>query len=283
MKLPFVLAQRFVAGESLERAVPKVREINNKNVSVTLDLLGENVDDRDTADRMVQQYVEIIKHITDAGLKATISIKATMLGLSIDPDYCRDNLFTLLDTTQELDQFVRIDMEGSDYTQATIDLFKEAHGIYGNHVGIVLQAYLHRSKEDIPKLAAMGADVRLCKGAYNEPESIALQNMSDIRNAYKEYAKVLFGETNYPRIATHDDQLINWVKSYTQQEDIKRDRFEFQMLYGLRQATMEKLASNDYCTRIYVPFGTEWLPYFSRRLAERKENIWFLMKNLFRS
>jgi proline dehydrogenase len=282
MRLPFILARRFVAGETLDQAIPKVREINEKDIRVTLDLLGENVDDRPTADRMVRQYVDILKKITEAGLKATISIKATMLGLTIDSGYCRDNLFTLLETAQEIDQFVRIDMEGSDYTQATIGLFKEAFKEFGEHIGIVIQAYLHRTREDIPELAGMGADVRLCKGAYNEPESIALQNMDDIRAAYKDYAKVLLEKTSCPRIATHDDSLINWVKSYTQTESIAKERFEFQMLYGLRQPTMEGLAKDGYNTRIYVPFGTEWFPYFSRRLAERKENIWFVLKTLFK-
>jgi proline dehydrogenase len=173
-------------------------------------------------------------------------------------------------------------MEGSDYTQATIDLFKKAHTDYGKYVGIVLQAYLHRSKRDVPELAEMGADVRLCKGAYKEPKSLALQNMDDIRAAYKEYVKILLEKTACPRIATHDDELINWVRNYIQTGNIGKERFEFQMLYGLRQPTMEDLAKIGYNTRIYVPFGREWFPYFSRRLTERKENIWFVMKTLFK-
>jgi proline dehydrogenase len=282
MKLPFILAKRFVAGESLEQAIPKVRQINHKNVKVTLDMLGEDVTDRVVADQMVDNYINILQSISQAGLDATISVKATMMGLTIDREYCRDNLFRLLDTAQEEDQFVRIDMEGSSHTQATIDLFREAYENYGKHVGLVIQAYLNRSREDISELAEIGADVRLCKGAYNEPKQIALQKMDDIREAYKTDAKVLLEETFYPRIATHDDKLINWTKKYTVEQNIHPSRFEFQMLYGMRQQTIEDLAQEGYNTRIYVPFGTEWFPYFRRRLTERKENIWFVLTTLFK-
>lgn len=282
MKLPFVLAKRFVAGETLKQAVPKVEELNKKNINVTLDLLGENVTDRETADNTVENYIELLRGIEKAGLKSTISIKLTMLGLDIDQNYCRDNLFKLLDVAREEDQFVRIDMEGSDYTQLTIDLFKEAFEEYEKHVGIVIQAYLHRTKQDIPELAELGADIRLCKGAYKEPEDIALQNMDDIRQAFKKYAQILLQKTSYPRIATHDDELVNWVKKYTADEQISKENFEFQMLYGLREKTMEELTAQGYNTRVYVPYGTMWFPYFKRRLMERKENIWFILTTLFK-
>ena len=281
MKLPFVLAKRFVAGESFEHAKPKVKALNEKEIKITLDLLGENVEDRQTADETVENYIKLLNDINESELDSTISIKLTMMGLDIDGNYCRDNLFKLLDVARENDQFVRIDMEGSDYTQMTIDIFKEAFQEYGKHVGIVIQAYLHRTEEDIEELAEIGADVRLCKGAYKEPKDIALQNMDDIREAFKEYAKVLLDKTPYPRIATHDDELINWTKEYTQANDIGKSRFEFQMLYGLRQETMEEFAANGFNARIYVPFGTMWFPYFKRRLMERKENIWFVLSTLF--
>lgn len=281
MKLPFVLAKRFVAGESFDQAIPKVKDLNEKNIKVTLDLLGENVQDREKADDTVENYIQLLNDIDDSGLNSTISIKLTMMGLDIDRGYCKDNLFKLLNVARENDQFVRIDMEGSDYTQLTIDIFKEAFQEFGKHVGIVIQAYLHRSKDDINELAEMGADVRLCKGAYNEPARIALQDMSDIREAFKDYSKVLLEKTPYPRIATHDDQLIKWTKRYTEKQGIGKSRFEFQMLYGLRQETMEEFAANGYNARIYVPFGTMWFPYFKRRLMERKENIWFVLSTLF--
>ncbi len=282
MKLPFVLAKRFVAGEDLEQAIPKVENLNSKGIKVTLDLLGENVKDRKTADETVREYIELLRSIEEAGLGSTISIKLTMLGLDINYDYCKQNLFKLLDVAKEEDQFVRIDMEGSDYTQVTIDLFKEAYKKYGKHVGIVIQAYLHRSKTDIPELAEMGADVRLCKGAYKEPERIAIQNMPAIREAFKEYAKILLEKTTYPRIATHDDEIIEWVKDYVSEHNIGKPRFEFQMLYGLREDTMEEMTQQGYNTRIYVPYGTMWFPYFKRRLLERKENIWFILSTMFK-
>ena len=281
MKLPFALAKRFVAGEDFDQAEPKVEQLNRKEIKVTLDLLGEDVTDREMATDTVDQYISLLKDIKKAGLESSISIKLTMIGLSIDKQFCRENLFRLLDVARDQEQFVRIDMEGSNYTQDTIDLFKEAFQQYGKHVGIVIQAYLHRSKQDIPELAELGADVRLCKGAYNEPARIALQNMDDIREAFKEYAEVLLEKTPYPRIATHDDELINWTKAYTQENDIGKSRFEFQMLYGLRQETMEEFVQDGYNARIYVPYGTMWFPYFKRRLLERKENIWFVLTTMF--
>lgn len=282
MKLPFTLAKRFVAGETLDAVIPEVKDINESGIKVTLDLLGEDVTDRSTAEQTVDSYIELLRGINQAGLDSTISIKLTMMGLDIERDYCKENLFRLLDVAKEEDQFVRIDMEGSDHTQTTIDIFKEAFVKYGKHVGIVIQAYLHRTKEDIPELAAMGADIRLCKGAYNEPEDIALQDMDDIRAAYKEYAKILFDKTDYPRIATHDDELINWTRAYTAEHDISTGKFEFQMLYGLRQDTMEGFVKKGYNARIYVPYGTMWFPYFKRRLMERKENIWFVLSTMFK-
>lgn len=282
MRLPFVFAKRFVAGETFEATVPKIKALNEKGISVTLDLLGENVKKRTTADETVQEYIRLLNDIHTAGLKSTISIKLTMLGMDIDDGYCRDNLYRLLDEAKRLDSFVRIDMEGSDYTQSTIDIFRDAFKQYGKHVGIVIQAYLHRTKDDIRDLAELGADIRLCKGAYKEPERIALQNMPAIREAFKEYVKILLEKTPYPRIATHDDELVEWVKEYTQEQKIGKARFEFQMLYGLREDTMEQLVKSGYNARVYVPYGTMWFPYFKRRLMERKENIWFVVSTLFK-
>lgn len=282
MKLPFVLAKRFVAGETFDQSVPKVRYLNEHGIKVTLDLLGENVKERETADRTVESYIQLIDNIHTAGLKSTISIKLTMIGLDIDDEYCKDNLFKLLDKAREHDSFVRIDMEGSDHTQKTIDIFKEAFKAYGKHVGIVIQAYLHRTKNDIPDLASMGADIRLCKGAYGEPERIALQNMPAIREAFKEYAKILLEKTTYPRIATHDDELVEWVKNYALEQNLGKSRFEFQMLYGLREETMVQLTEEGYNTRVYVPYGTMWFPYFKRRLLERKENVFFIASTMFK-
>lgn len=282
MKLPFALARRFVAAETFDETIPKINSFNERGIKVTLDLLGENVKQKTTADETVEIYKQLLHKIRQAGLKSTISIKLTMLGMDIDEEYCRKNLFDLLDLATELNSFVRIDMEGSDYTQRTIDTFKVAFEEYGKHVGIVLQAYLHRSKKDVPELADLGADIRLCKGAYKEPELIALQDMDDIRRAFKKYTKILLEKTDYPRIATHDDSLINFVKDFARQEGIDKDRFEFQMLYGLREGTMEQFVVDGYNARVYVPYGTMWFPYFKRRLMERKENILFILKTMFK-
>ncbi len=282
MKLPFALAKRFVAAETFEETVPKIKAINAKNIRVTLDLLGENVKERTTADETVDIYIKLLENIHSAKLTSTISVKLTMMGLDIDEEYCKKNLFNLLDKAQELGSFVRIDMEASDYTQSTIDIFKEAFKKYGKHVGIVIQAYLHRTAKDINDLAEIGADIRLCKGAYKEPGNIAIQSMPEIREAFKSYTKILLEKTSFPRIATHDDELIDWVKTFADEQNISKDRFEFQMLYGLREETMEQLVKDGYHARVYVPYGTMWFPYFKRRLMERKENIFFVLKTMFK-
>ncbi len=282
MKLPFVLAKKFVAGETFEESIPKSRYLNDKNLKLTLDLLGENVTDKTTADATVEAYIQLLNGIKEHGLISSISIKLTMMGLDIDRKYCTENLFRLLDVAKQHNQFVRIDMEGSDYTQITIDIFKEAFAKYGKHVGTVIQTMLHRTKDDIIELADLGADIRLVKGAYKEPSSLALQNMPAIRESYKECAKILLEKTAYPRFGTHDDELVNWLKEYTTEHNIPKESFEFQMLYGLREETMVQLTNDGYMTRVYVPFGTDWFPYFSRRLMERKENIWFVFSTMFK-
>lgn len=282
MKLPFFLAKRFVAGESFTESIPKAKQLNNKDLKLTLDLLGENVKDRQMASDTVDSYIQLLEGIKEHGLISSISIKLTMMGLDIDHDFCRENLFRLLDVAKDQDQFVRIDMEGSDNTQITLDIFKEAFEKYGNHVGTVIQSMLYRSKDDINELAEMGADIRLVKGAYKEPAKIALQDMPAIREAFKEQAKILLEKTSFPRFGTHDDELIDWLKSYTAEKGISKDSFEFQMLYGLREETMVQLTEEGYRTRVYVPFGTDWFPYFTRRLMERKENIWFIFSTMFK-
>lgn len=283
MKLPFVFAKRFVAGEEFSSSVPAAKQLNQAHHQLTLDLLGENVTSRSQADQNVEAYIDVLKGIEQHKLLSGISIKLTMLGLDIDVEYCVDNLFTLMEHARSQNQFVRIDMEGSAYTELTLDLFKRAHAEYGaQHIGTVIQAMLHRSKEDIAELASLGADVRLVKGAYKESRSRAYQQMSDIREAFNAYAEVLINNTSFPRFGTHDDQLIRAIRSYLADYDIPSSRVEFQMLYGLREQGLIDLNRLGYPTRVYVPFGTDWFPYFSRRLAERKENIWFVISTLFK-
>lgn len=283
MKLPFVFAKRFVAGEEFSSSVPAAKQLNQAHHQLTLDLLGENVTSRSQADQNVEAYIDVLKGIEQHKLLSGISIKLTMLGLDIDVEYCADNLFTLMEHARSQNQFVRIDMEGSAYTELTLDLFKRAHAEYGaQHIGTVIQAMLHRSKEDIAELASLGADIRLVKGAYKESRSRAYQQMSDIREAFNAYAEVLINNTSFPRFGTHDDQLIRAIRSYLADYDIPSSRVEFQMLYGLREQGLIDLNRLGYPTRVYVPFGTDWFPYFSRRLAERKENIWFVISTLFK-
>jgi proline dehydrogenase len=283
MKLPFVFAKRFVAGEEFLSSVPAAKQLNQAHHQLTLDLLGENVTSRSQADQNVEAYIDVLKGIKQHKLLSGISIKLTMLGLDIDVEYCADNLFTLMEHARSQNQFVRIDMEGSAYTELTLDLFKRAHAEYGaQHIGTVIQAMLHRSKEDIAELASLGANVRLVKGAYKESRSRAYQQMSDIREAFNAYAEVLINNTSFPRFGTHDDQLIRAIRSYLADYDIPSSRVEFQMLYGLREQGLIDLNRLGYPTRVYVPFGTDWFPYFSRRLAERKENIWFVISTLFK-
>lgn len=286
MKLPFVLASRFVAGETLEAALPAVDQLNQKGLHVALDLLGEHVHDRAVAERARDAYIDLTHTLADrtpGSLRNRISIKLSMMGQMIDESFCLDNLRALLDVAVERDIFVRLDMEGSDLTQSTLDMFEIVYPEYPNHVGPVLQAMLKRTDEDIDRMCELGASVRLCKGAYGESSSIAYQNMDVIRARFIDYAERLIDYTSYSGIATHDDQLIHAVKSYAAENDISPDDYEFQMLYGLRPETQEKMARDGYNMMVYVPYGTEWLPYFYRRLRERKENVFFVLRNLFRS
>jgi len=286
MKLPFVLASRFVAGETLESALPAVDQLNQKGLHVALDLLGEHIHDRAVAERARDAYIDLIHTLADRSpdsLRNRISIKLSMMGQMIDESFCLDNLRALLDVAVERDMFVRLDMEGSDLTQSTLDLFETVYPEYPDHVGPVLQAMLKRTDEDIDRMCELGASVRLCKGAYGEPSSLAYQNMDVIRARFIDYAERLIDYTPYSGIATHDDQIINAVKSYAAENDISPDGYEFQMLYGLRPETQENMARDGYNMMVYVPYGTEWLPYFYRRLRERKENVFFVLRNLFRS
>jgi proline dehydrogenase len=205
-----------------------------------------------------------------------------MMGQLIDEDFCLDNLRRLLEVAAEHDVFVRLDMEGSDLVESTLDLFEAVYDDFPDHVGPVLQAMLHRTDRDIDRMCELGASVRLCKGAYAEPAAIAYQDMEQIRARYLDYMERLLRHTDYSGIATHDDQIIDATKAFAGRHDIGADAFEFQMLYGLRRETQREMA-RDYNMMVYVPYGTEWFPYFSRRLREKKENVWFVLKALFKS
>ena len=278
----FFFARRFVAGESLEAAVDVVRSLNNDGLDVTLNMLGEATREREAADEAVRQYLVMLDLIRDGALQANISVKLTHLGLDIDEAYCVDNLGRILAAARERDIFVRLDMEGSPYTQQTLDIFYTLFDSHGNS-GVVIQAMLLRSPHDIFVLNKIGARVRLCKGSYREPSDLALQRMPNIRGAFLSMAEQLLRDGRFPAFATHDDYLIDGVIRYAEQLEVPRDRFEFQMLYGLRPGFQKEMRARGFGMRIYVPFGTEWMPYFYRRLRERKENVWFVLRNLVRS
>jgi proline dehydrogenase len=283
MRLPFFLARRFVAGETLAEALPVVDTLNDDGLHVALDKLGEHVHDREVAAAARDAYIDLIETLaarTDDGLRNRISVKLSMMGQLIDEDFCLDNLRRLLEVAAERDLFVRLDMEGSALTDSTLDLFEAAYADFPDHVGPVLQAMLRRTDRDVDRMCELGASVRLCKGAYAEPEPVAYQDMSQIRERYLDYTERLLRHTEYSGIATHDDRLIDATMAFADRHDIGPDQFEFQMLYGLRRETQREMAREGYNMMVYVPYGTEWLPYFTRRLREKKENVWFVLKNL---
>lgn len=275
------LAKRFVAGEEFEAAIPIIQQLNDKSIHVTVNRLGEHVKDPAVAEYNQQEYLEVLDRIHRERLDANVSIKPTQMGMDLGDDFCYRMIAPVVERAASYGNFIRLDMEGSPYTQRTLDLFFRLYEDYPN-VGVVIQAYLYRSPQDIATLNRVGARVRLCKGAYKEPASIAYQKMDDIRSAYLRLAELLITQGHYPGIATHDDLLIDAVKRFVAEQGINRDRFEFQMLYGLRPEAQERLVQQGYHLRVYVPYGPEWLPYFYRRLRERKENIWFVVKNLFK-
>jgi proline dehydrogenase len=277
----FFLAKRFVAGQSVDEALRAVRLLNDAGIMTTLDVLGENVEHEAAAQNAVQSYLTLLERIRKAQLQSNVSIKLTQMGLDISRHLCYSNLVRICQKAIECENTVRIDMEGSQYTEKTLALFSDLFQSYKN-VGIVIQAYLHRSRQDLEQLIQMGARVRLCKGAYKEPPDVAIQEMTEIRQNYKKLAEILLLHGNYPAMATHDDLLISWVKQYAKIHQIGQARFEFQMLYGVRRETQRSLAREGYKMRVYVPFGSHWLPYFYRRLREREENVSFVLRNLFK-
>jgi proline dehydrogenase len=277
----FFLAKRFVAGETIDSAIEAVRKLNGEGMSATLDFLGEDVLEREAAIKTRDAYIDMLDAIRISGANTNVSVKLTAMGLLVGEDFALENLTRILDHAQRNpDPFVRIDMEGSNVTQATLRIFERAYETHKN-VGPVLQAYLKRTPSDVEHMIALGARVRLCKGAYSEPPEIALKSMSDIRLQYLQCAAQLLTRGNYPGIATHDRRLISAIKRYAQEHSITSDRFEFQMLYGVRPALQRRLVTEGYRVRIYVPFGTHWAGYFYRRVAERRENALFALSSIF--
>ena len=284
MKLPYFLASRFVAGETLNAALPAVRDLRRDGLLVTLDLLGEDVSDRQRAEQYALEYITILRTLDgeESTLPPNISIKLSMIGQRIDRTFCLGNLRRVLEVARELGAFVRLDMEGTALTESTLGLFEEVYPDYPDNVGVVLQSYLHRTAADVTRMCELNARVRLCKGAYKEPPEVAYQDMPTIRENFERLMQQLIVDARYPGIATHDDALIAATKAFVHANGISHDAFEFQMLYGIRPDTQRELVREGYNVRVYVPYGTEWGPYFTRRLRERKENVWFVAKNMFR-
>ncbi len=285
MKLPFILARRFVAAETLEDTLPVVAGLNAEGMAVALDRLGEYTTSREAAEVARDAYIALVQTIrggrSGGQFNANISIKLSAMGQKIDHRFCLDNLRRLLEAAHDADVFVRLDMEGSDVTASTLQMFESVFPEHPDHVGPVLQAYLHRTERDVDRMCELGARVRICKGAYREPASIAYQKMSQIRDRYMQYAQQLMLHARFPGIATHDQKLIDSTRAFAARAELSRDSYEFQMLYGIRPETQRQLVREGYGMRVYVPFGTEWLPYFSRRIRERKENLWFVVRQFF--
>ncbi len=279
MKALTFLARRFVAGERPEDAVRAGRALAARGIEATFDELGEDVLDEATAQRAAESARSLLRMIPE-GVDRNISIKLSSMGQAISRDFCLEQAASILDVAKAVGGFVRLDMEGSKLTQDTIEIFHDLRKRHDN-VGIVLQAYLHRTAEDVAEAVRRGDRVRLCKGAYKEPETIAWTEMDDIRKNYEKCARALLDRGNYPAIATHDEELVRDTLAYAREQKIPSRRFEFQMLYGLRPNRWDELVAAGQNVRIYVPFGTHWFPYFYRRLRERKENVFFVLKGLF--
>ncbi|HLJ54748.1 MAG TPA: proline dehydrogenase family protein, partial [Chthonomonadaceae bacterium] len=273
----------FVAGETIEEAVAAVRSLNAQGIAASVDLLGESVRSREQVAQTLETYIRVFDAIRANSLDCNVSIKLTALGLDIDEALCFANMTRLL-TAAGPDQFVRIDMESSAYTDRTLELFTKLwEGPEPRrNVGVVIQAYLRRSAADIERLIAMGARVRLCKGAYNEPPDVAFPDKADVDASFVALMRRLLSDGNYPGIATHDEKMIDATRAWSREQSIGPERFEFQMLYGIRRDLQVALVKEGWRMRVYTPFGDYWYPYLMRRLAERPANLLFVVKNALR-
>lgn len=275
------MARRFVAGETLADAIDVVRAINRQGMTATLDHLGENVSSRQEAIDAADAYRRALREIARAGVQCNVSLKLTHMGLDLGDDFARTNTARVVEEAAELGNFVRIDMEGSEYVDRTLAVF---HALYDDHknVGIVLQAYLYRTQSDLERVLEMGARVRLVKGAYLEPPTVAFASKAEVDANFIRLAKMMLSRGNYPAIATHDPVMIAAVRRYAGEQRIDRGSFEFQMLYGIRRDLQTTLVRDGYNMRVYVPYGTQWYSYLMRRLAERPANLMFVIGNILR-
>ena len=275
-------ASRFVAGEGIADAVTAAETLAKKRITSTLDLLGESVTQGSEAEAAAEQYVRMVDEMAArGGLEVNVSVKLTQMGFDIDEELCRRNVVRIVERAAAHRGFVRLDMESSAYTQRTLDFFaKHIHPNHGANCGVVIQSALRRSDEDIERLIAMKARVRLCKGAYLEPASVAYPEKQDVDQAFLRLMERLLDRGNYPGIATHDEAMITHARKYVQRQGVAPERYEFQMLYGVRRDLQEQLRGAGHNMRVYIPFGTQWYPYLMRRLAERPANIAFILGNI---
>jgi proline dehydrogenase len=278
------LSRRFVAGMTVEDLIVATKAMNRVGVRVTVDNLGENVTNREEALHSKALYHQLLDEIDNRKLDANVSLKLTHMGFDVDKALVRDTVEELLDHAIAVNSFIRVDMEGSHYTQSTIDFVRELHRRpnAAGHIGTVLQAYLYRTEEDAALLCSEGIRIRLCKGAYKEPPGIAYPDKRDVDANYIKVAKQILKSGVFHGLATHDEGIIDTIKAWVMQEGISKTSFEFQMLHGVRRDLQEKLAKEGWGVRCYIPFGTEWYPYFMRRLAERPANVLFMAKNYFK-
>ncbi|PTX60807.1 L-proline dehydrogenase [Melghirimyces profundicolus] len=275
-------ASRFVAGENMADTIRKVKELNREGLVVTLDLLGESVTTRDEATAATQAAVDSFEVIREEGVDSNVSVKLTQLGLDIDFDFCLENMDRIAAKAKETDNFVRIDMEDSPRVEATMEIFKKLLAKYGKkHIGLVIQSYLYRSEKDVEELGELGANLRIVKGAYKEPKDVAYPDKKDVDENYLRLVETHLKNGCYTAVATHDENIIQWTKNFVQEHNIPNDQFEFQMLFGIRETRQRELAKEGYKVRVYTPYGKDWYPYFSRRIAERPANALFVLKSLF--
>jgi proline dehydrogenase len=276
-------ANRFVAGESLDTALAAVTRLNARGITASLDLLGESVHNEAEARSAGHAYITMLDRIHEQKARANVSVKLTAMGLDVSEDLCVAIMHEILQRARDYQTFVRIDMESSEYTQRTLDLFEQRlYPAYRESVGIVLQSYLYRTFADVQRANLIKARVRICKGAYKEPETVAYPDKKDVDATYVRCMHELMLKGNYPGIATHDEAIIKEAKRFAKENDIAPSRFEFQMLYGVRRDLQDKLMREGYRMRVYVPFGTQWYPYLMRRLAERPANVAFLTGSIFK-
>jgi proline dehydrogenase len=275
------MASRFVAGETVEEAMGAVRALNARGITASLDLLGESVHREEEARGTAAAYLDILDRIRNERLDANVSLKLTAMGLDVSEELCVANMHLVLERARDYDSFVRIDMESSQYTERTMHMFEHRlYPSYPKNVGIVLQSYLRRTAADVDKANRLKCRVRICKGAYQEPASVAFPDKRDVDENYKRCMHALMSDGNYPGLATHDERIIADAKRFAADRGIASERFEFQMLYGVRRDLQERLVREGYRMRVYVPFGTQWYPYLMRRLAERPANVAFMTGNV---